>query len=74
MGFFAYVVFGSVKESSIGPTAIMAIMTFSYANEGGPEYAALLAFPAGALELLAGMLNLGKFSYIAIILEIPCII
>lgn len=59
MGMFAYVIFGSVKESSIGPTAVMSLMTYSYANEGGPGYAALLAFLAGWIELLAGILNLG---------------
>lgn len=60
MGMFAYTVFGSVKESSIGPTAVMALMTFSYANEGGAAYAALLSFLAGIIELCAGLLNLGK--------------
>lgn len=59
MGLFSYVLFGSVKESSIGPTAVMALMTFSYANEGGPAYAALLSFLAGLVELVAGLLNLG---------------
>ncbi|XP_057371308.1 sodium-independent sulfate anion transporter-like isoform X2 [Daphnia carinata] len=59
MGMFAYTVFGSVRESSIGPTAVMALMTFSYANEGGAAYAALLSFLAGAIELCAGLLNLG---------------
>lgn len=59
MGMFAYTVFGSVKESSIGPTAVMALMTFSYANEGGAAYAALLSFLAGIIELCAGLLNLG---------------
>lgn len=59
MGFLAYVVFGSVKESSIGPTAVMALMTYSYAKDGGPAYAALLAFLAGIIELVAGLLNLG---------------
>ena len=59
MGLFAYAIFGSVKESSIGPTAVMSLMTFSYANEGGPAYAALLSFLAGWVELVAGLLNLG---------------
>ncbi|XP_046646442.1 sodium-independent sulfate anion transporter-like, partial [Daphnia pulicaria] len=59
MGLFAYTVFGSVKESSIGPTAVMALMTFNYANEGGPAYACLLSFLAGLIELVAGLLNLG---------------
>jgi len=60
MGVFAYVVLGSVKESSVGPTAVMALMTYSYANEGGPAYAALLTFMAGLIELVAGLLNLGR--------------
>lgn len=59
MGLFAYTVFGSVKESSMGPTAVMALMTFNYANEGGPAYACLLSFLAGLIELVAGLLNLG---------------
>lgn len=61
MGLFAYTVFGSVKESSIGPTAVMALMTFNYANEGGPAYACLLSFLAGLIELVAGLLNLGTY-------------
>ena len=60
MGLFAYTVFGSVKESSIGPTAVMALMTFNYANEGGPAYACLLSLLAGVIELIAGLLNLGR--------------
>ncbi len=35
-------------------------MTFSYASEGGPIYSTLLAFLAGWLELVAGLLNLGR--------------
>lgn len=61
MGLFAYTVLGSVKESSIGPTAVMALMTYSYANEGGPAYASLLSFLAGWIELIAGLLNLGTY-------------
>lgn len=47
MGLFAYVFLGSVKESSVGPTAVMSLMTFTYAKQGGPGYAVLLAFLAG---------------------------
>ena len=60
MGLFAYVILGTAKQSSVGPTAVMSLMTFSYASEGGPAYAVLLAFLAGWLELIAGLLNLGK--------------
>jgi len=59
MGPFLYVLFGTVKELSTGPTAVMALMTFTYASAGGPEYAVLIAFLAGCIELLAGLLNLG---------------
>lgn len=59
MGLFVYVLLGTAKDSSVGPTAVMSLMTFSYANQGGPAYAALLAFMAGWLELAAGILNLG---------------
>lgn len=57
---FAYVIFGTVKETSLGPTAVMSLMTFSYASQG-PAYAVLLAFLAGWLELFAGLLNLGIY-------------
>lgn len=59
MGLFVYVILGTVKQCSVGPTAVMSLMTFSYASEGGPAYAILLAFLGGWLELLAGLLNLG---------------
>jgi sodium-independent sulfate anion transporter 11 len=59
MGLFVYVILGTSKECSIGPTAVMSLMTFSYASEGGPIYSTLLAFLAGLLELVAGLLNLG---------------
>ena len=49
----------SKSQLSVGPTAVMALMTFSYANEGGPAYAALLTFLAGWIQLFAGILNLG---------------
>jgi sodium-independent sulfate anion transporter 11 len=59
MGLFVYVILGTSKECSIGPTAVMSLMTFSYASQGGPIYSTLLAFLAGWLELAAGLLNLG---------------
>ncbi|XP_076057868.1 sodium-independent sulfate anion transporter-like isoform X2 [Oratosquilla oratoria] len=59
MGCFIYLIFGSVKDVTIGPTAIMAIMTHEYSGHGGPEYAVLLCFLSGVLELVAGLVNLG---------------
>ena len=58
MGCFVYLIFGSCKDVTVGPTAIMSILTASYA-EKGPEYAVLLAFICGVVILLFGILGLG---------------
>ena len=71
MGPFIYIFLGTVKEISIGPTAIMALMTFSYARSGGAEYAILLGFLAGCIELVAGLLNLGNFLKVMGIIQYP---
>ncbi|CAG0892879.1 unnamed protein product [Cyprideis torosa] len=60
MGCFVYFIFGSVKDITIGPTAIMAIMVHEYVNKaGGPDHAVLLCFIAGIIELILGFLNMG---------------
>jgi len=58
MGCFAYCVFGSTKDITIGPTAIMALMTGVHAQYG-PDYAVLLAFLSGLIILSCGLLRLG---------------
>ena len=58
-GPFVYAVFGSVQQITVGPTAVMAIMTLEYAHKGGAPYAIILSFLAGCVELVAGLLNLG---------------
>lgn len=35
-------------------------MTYTYTKEGGPAYAALLAFLGGWIELGSGLFNLGN--------------
>lgn len=59
MGSFAYVFFGTIKEASIGPTSLMALLVYSY-TEGKPlEYVILLCFLSGCIEFLMGVLKLG---------------
>lgn len=58
MGCFVYCMFGSSKDITIGPTAIMAIMTGVHAQYG-PDYAVLLAFLSGLIVLACGLLQLG---------------
>lgn len=55
-----YVFFGTIKEVSIGPTSLMALLTLQYTIDKPPEYAIVLAFLAGCIELLMGILRLGK--------------
>ncbi|XP_077490089.1 sodium-independent sulfate anion transporter-like isoform X7 [Amblyomma americanum] len=59
MGSFIYTVFGSCKDLTIGPTAIMSIMTGEYTHVGGPTFAIILTFLAGIIQILMGLLNLG---------------
>jgi MFS superfamily sulfate permease-like transporter len=59
MGCFVYCVFGSCKDITIGPTAIMALMVQSYVQNLGADYAVLATFLAGLAIFASGLLNLG---------------
>ncbi|KAB7494487.1 Sodium-independent sulfate anion transporter [Armadillidium nasatum] len=39
----------------------MSLMTYQYSNQGGADYAILLCFLAGVIEIFAGIVNLGFF-------------
>ncbi|XP_046823111.1 sodium-independent sulfate anion transporter-like isoform X2 [Vespa crabro] len=54
-----YVIFGSCKDITIGPTALMALMTHEYVQGRSPDFAILLAFLTGCLQLLMACLHLG---------------
>lgn len=56
MGCFVYSVLGSTRQVNIGPTAIIALLT---AQVGGADFAVLLGFLSGVVELLFVILNLG---------------
>ncbi|XP_049818071.1 sodium-independent sulfate anion transporter-like isoform X2 [Aethina tumida] len=59
IGSFTYIFFGTIKEVSIGPTSLMAIITCSYVDGLPIECMILLTFLAGCVELLMGFLKLG---------------
>lgn len=59
MGCFMYTLFGSCKDITIGPTAIMSIMTAEHAAAGGITYVILITFLSGCIQLIMGILNLG---------------
>lgn len=56
---FVYTIFGSCKESPIGPTAIAALLTRENNHGFGIDGAVLLCFLSGCVELLMGLLQLG---------------
>ncbi|KYN40710.1 Sodium-independent sulfate anion transporter [Trachymyrmex septentrionalis] len=57
-GSFVYIFFGTCREVNIGPTALISLLTWTYAS-GIPEYAALLCFLSGCITILLGILRLG---------------
>ena len=72
-----YCIFGSSKDITVGPTAIMSLMTAEYAATGHgsgaatpPELAILLAFTTGIVVFLFGIL---KFGFLIEFFSVPVI-
>lgn len=63
MGGFTYIVFGTIREVSIGPSSLMAFLTLQYTRDMPVDFVILLCFLAGCVELLMGILNLGITRY-----------
>nr|CAD7410851.1 unnamed protein product [Timema cristinae] len=59
MGPFTYVLLGSCKDITIGPTAILALMTQTFVTSHGPDFAVLLAFLSGCIIFLLGLFRMG---------------
>ncbi|XP_044253545.1 sodium-independent sulfate anion transporter-like [Tribolium madens] len=59
IGSFTYVLFGTIKQVSIGPTSLMALLTFSYTESLSVDYVILLSLLVGCVEFLMGLLKLG---------------
>ncbi|CAB3363911.1 Hypothetical predicted protein [Cloeon dipterum] len=59
VGSFIYAIFGSCKDSPIGPTAIAAILTRENIHGLGPQFAIFLCLISGIVELLMGLFQLG---------------
>lgn len=56
-----YIFLGSCKDITIGPTAIMGIMTNPFVVQNdSPDFAVLLCFLMGCVIVLVGLLRLGK--------------
>lgn len=62
MGVFVYTILGTSKDITLGPTAIMSLMTAAFAAspvQNDPTYAIVLCLMCGAVQLLMGLLHLG---------------
>lgn len=59
-GCIVYTVFGSCKDITIGPTALMSLMTHQQVVGRNSDYAVLLCFLSGILQFIMGSLKLGK--------------
>lgn len=59
MGCFVYIVFGSCKDITLGPTALLALMTYQQIQGRNTDYAVLLCFLSGVIQLIMGILHLG---------------
>jgi len=58
-GCIVYTVFGSCKDITIGPTALMSLMTYQQVVNKNADYAVLLCFLSGILQFIMGSLKLG---------------
>ncbi|XP_076763779.1 sodium-independent sulfate anion transporter isoform X2 [Xylocopa sonorina] len=59
MGCFVYLVFGSCKDVTVGPTAIMALLAQHHVINLGNDIAVLLSFLSGCVIMLMGLFHLG---------------
>ncbi|KAG7189458.1 hypothetical protein KM043_017154 [Ampulex compressa] len=59
MGCFVYLVFGSSKDVTVGPTAIMALLSQQHVIRLGEDLAVLMCFLSGCVITVMGLLHLG---------------
>lgn len=63
MGGFIYILLGTSKDVTLGPTAIMSLLSFSVVG-GQPHRAVLLSLLCGLIQAVMALLRLGE--------EMPC--
>ncbi|XP_018055310.1 PREDICTED: sodium-independent sulfate anion transporter-like [Atta colombica] len=59
VGGFVYIILGTTKEVSIGPSSLMSLLTLQYTRDMPQDFVILLCFLTGCVEFLMGVLNLG---------------
>ncbi|XP_060802818.1 sodium-independent sulfate anion transporter isoform X1 [Amyelois transitella] len=59
LGGFVYAMMGTCPQINIGPTALLSLLTFTYTNGTNSDFAILLCFVSGIVQLIAGVAQLG---------------
>ncbi|CAG7719732.1 unnamed protein product [Allacma fusca] len=59
IGCFVYILVGGTPQVTVGPTAVMAIINYTYTRGKPAAYAVTLCFLTGVVTLLMGVLQLG---------------
>lgn len=60
VGSILYTFLGTCKEISMGPTAIVSLMTYNTLRGLGPVYGTILCFLSGFIQVTTGLMGLGK--------------
>ncbi|CAG2061984.1 unnamed protein product, partial [Timema podura] len=60
MSSFVYIFFGSCKDVTVGPTAILGLLTQPYVMEHTEDFAVLICFISGVIIFILGVLHLGE--------------
>ena len=59
IGPLVYMLLGTSKDITMGPTAVMSLIVAEHIQHAGPQYAVVLCFFTGIVQLLIGVLQLG---------------
>lgn len=76
MGCFIYAIFGSCRDITIGPTALMALMTYQQVINRNPDFAVLLCFLSGVVQIIMCLCRLGMpyQKILEVIVYINCVL
>ena len=70
IGSFVYAVMGTSKDITLGPSAIMSLMTAAYGKspiDKDPTYAVVLGFFVGIIQMFMWWIGFGELSFIRFI-------
>lgn len=64
MGCFVYVLLGTSRDVTFGPTAVMSLLTAEFCSagmvEGDASLAIMMTLISGVIQILMGILNIGQ--------------